>query len=252
MRVLLLGASRHLGYSVALRLLSQGHICTLLLRHPEAIESDESISAYVEGGKAIIVPGDGLVEEDVQRAWVAAKGDGQVDAIYFGIGGEPSFSWRKAGFVISPADLTARSISILLSVIQSSTTPSTRPKLVTITSNGLDPQSRTILPFTLKLLYAWFLRAPFADKAEQERILKRAAGWDGAEGWLGSDNVVIVRPSILTDEECLADKKPGAYRAGPELKGPWTISRGDVAHFVVEKVLDKWERWSGKTWVVSY
>ncbi|KAG8735649.1 hypothetical protein FRC10_010299 [Ceratobasidium sp. 414] len=252
MRVLLLGASRHVGYSVALRLLAQGHTCTFLLRHPGTIKSDESISSYINSGKAIIVPGDSLVEADVQRAWDAAKGNGQVDAVYFGIGAEPSFSWRKVGFVITPADLTARSMSILLSVIKSSTTPSTRPKLVTISSNGLDPQSRAILPLTLKILYAWFLRAPFADKAEQERILRRAAGWDGAEGWLGPDNVVIVRPSMLTDEECLADKKPGAYRAGPQLRNPWSISRGDVAHFVVEKALDKWDRWGGKAWVVSY
>ncbi|KAG8722309.1 hypothetical protein FRC08_004147 [Ceratobasidium sp. 394] len=253
MRVLLLGASRHVGYSVALRLLAQGHTCTLLLRHPEVLESDEAISSYIKDGKAIIVPGDALVEADVQRAWNAARGDEKVDVVYFGIGGEPSFSWRKVGFVISPTDLTTRSMSILLSVIQSSTTPSTRPRLVSITSNGLDSQSRTTLPLTLRILYGWFLRAPFADKAEQERILKHAAGWDDAEdGWLGSNNVVIIRPSMLTDDECLADKKPGAYRTGPELKNPWSISRGDVAHFVVEKVLDRWERWQGKTWVVSY
>ncbi|KAG9100620.1 hypothetical protein FRC07_010395 [Ceratobasidium sp. 392] len=220
MRVLLLGASRHIGYFVAQRLLSQGHTCTLLLRHPEAIESDASMSPYIKDGKLTIVPGDGLVEADVQEAWDKAKGDGEVDAIYFGIGGEPSFSLLKFGFIITPADLTARSMSILLSIIQSSTIPSTRPKLLTVTTNGLDAQSRSALPYILQIIYAWLPRIPFADKLQQEIIVKRAAGWDGGEGWLGSNNVVIVRPSMLADGECLADKNADAYRTGEELRSP--------------------------------
>ncbi|KAG9081388.1 hypothetical protein FRC06_005608, partial [Ceratobasidium sp. 370] len=128
MRVLLLGASRNIGYFVAQRLLAHGHTCTMLLRRPEAMESDPSMNPYIKDGKAIIVRGDGLVEADVQKAWDTAKGDGQVDAVFFGIGGDPSFSLLK-GFVITPADLTARSMAVLLSVIQSSTTLSTRPKL---------------------------------------------------------------------------------------------------------------------------
>lgn len=86
MRVLLLGASRNIGYYVAQRLLAHGHDCTLLLRKPDAMESDPAMSGYIRDGKAKLVQGDGLVKEDVQRAWDAAKGDSKVDLVFFGIG----------------------------------------------------------------------------------------------------------------------------------------------------------------------
>ncbi|KAG8724719.1 hypothetical protein FRC09_015192 [Ceratobasidium sp. 395] len=251
MRVLLLGASRNIGYFVAQRLLAQGHTCTLLLRRPEAMESDTSIGPYIKDGKAIIVPGDGLVEADVQRGWDAAKGDEQVDAVFFGIGGEPSISLTK-GAVLNPPDITARSMAVLLAVIQSSTTPSTCPKLVTISSNGLDDRTHALLPFLLRIFYGWFLHLPHVDKIEQENNVKRAAGWEGNDGWLGVNNVVIVRPSLLTSGECLANNKADAYRVDAELPSAWTVSRADVGHFVAEKVFVEWEKWAGKGWVISY
>ncbi|KAH7345685.1 hypothetical protein B0J17DRAFT_764280 [Rhizoctonia solani] len=130
MRVLLFGAFRNTGYFVAQCLLGKGHTCTLLLRKPEAIESDPFMSDYIKNGKAKLVRGDGLVQEDVQKVWNVASSEGQVDLVFFGIGGEPTFSLTK-GYVINPLDLTARSMSVLLSVLQSSTTPATQPKLVT-------------------------------------------------------------------------------------------------------------------------
>ncbi|KAG9079176.1 hypothetical protein FRC06_007901, partial [Ceratobasidium sp. 370] len=133
-------------------------------------------------------------------------------------------------------------MSVLLSVIQSSTTPSTRPKLVTITSNGLDKHTRSLLPLPLKLMYHWLLHAPHVDKIEQENIVKRAAGWDqGSEGWLGAQNLVVVRPSMFTSGECVADKKEDAYRVDEGLRSAWTVSRADVAHFVAERVFVDWE-----------
>ncbi|KAG8734875.1 hypothetical protein FRC10_011343 [Ceratobasidium sp. 414] len=251
MHVLLLGASRNVGYSVTQRLLAHGHTCTLLLRRPEAAEADSALSSYVRDGKLKVVRGDGLVEAEVQQAWNAAKGDGEVDAVFFGIGGVPKFSFTK-GFVMTPADLTARCMSVLLSVIQSSTTPSTRPKLVTITSNGLDEHTHSLLPLMLKPMYRWLLHAPHVDKIEQENVVKRAAGWGEGEGWLGARNLVIVRPSIFTSGECVADKKEDAYRVDEGLRSAWTVSRADVAHFVAEKVLTDWEKWAGKAWVISY
>ncbi|KAG8680943.1 hypothetical protein FRC08_015950, partial [Ceratobasidium sp. 394] len=88
---------------------------------------------------------------------------------------------------------------------------------------------------------------------EQEAVLKRAAGWEDYEGgWLGAQNVMIVRPSLLTNGECVADQKEDAYRVDEGLMSAWTVSRADVAHFVVEKLFANWERWAGKAWVVSY
>jgi NAD(P)-dependent dehydrogenase (short-subunit alcohol dehydrogenase family) len=86
MRVLLLGASRNIGYFTAQRLLAQGHTCTLLLRKPDAMESDSAMSGYVRDGQAKLVRGDGLVQEDIQRAWDIAKSDGEIDLVFFGIG----------------------------------------------------------------------------------------------------------------------------------------------------------------------
>lgn len=145
-------------------------------------------------------------------------------------------------------------MSVLLSVIQSSTTPATRPKLITITSNGLDDQSHSALPGPMRALYSWGLKSPHADKVNQEKVVKRAAGWDGeGEGWLGEKNVVIVRPAFLTSGECKADrKKREAYKTGHQLEKVWIISRTDVAHFIAEKVATNWDEWAGKGWVVSY
>lgn len=157
------------------------------------------------------------------------------------------------GAVLTPADLTERGMSILLSVIQASTTTATRPKLVTITANGINDRLHSILPLPVKLFSGWALRLPYKDKLNQEKVIEHAAGWNGdKEGWLGAQNVVIVRPALFVSGECKADKDASAYRTGQELKSAWTISREDVGHFVAEKVFKNWDQWAGKPWVISY
>jgi hypothetical protein len=163
----------------------------------------------------------------------------------YSTGGDPTFSLTK-GFVITPADITTRSMSILLSVIQPS---NIRPRLVTITSNGLDDRAHSLLPWPLKIFYSWLLRIPHEDKIGLENNIKQATG---SEGWLDLKNTVIVRPALLTDGECVANAQPDAYRVGEELRGTWTVSRADVGHFVVEKVLEDWDKWAGKAWVIAY
>ncbi|CAE6460637.1 unnamed protein product [Rhizoctonia solani] len=252
MRVLLFGASRNTGYFVAQRLLAKGHTCTLLLRKPEAMESDPAMSGFIKDGKVKLVGGDALAQEDVQKAWNIASSEGQVDVVFFGIGGEPTFSLTK-GFVINPPDLTTRGMAVLLAVIRSSTTPATQPKLVTISSNGLDERSHSLLPLPMKAFYGYFLRLPHEDKIGLEKNVQQAAGWDSqSQGWFDPKNVVIVRPAFLVSGKCAADEKPDAYRTGEELEKSWGISRADVGHFVAEKVLTDWEKWAGKAWVVSY
>ncbi|CAE6472770.1 unnamed protein product [Rhizoctonia solani] len=253
MRVLLLGASRNVGYFLTQRLVARGHTCTLLLRNPDAMESDPTMADFVRGGQVKLVRGDGLDREDIQRAWDATKSNGDVDAVYFGIGGYPKFSITQ-GFVLTPADLTTRSVEVLLSVIQSSTTPDTRPKLVVITSNGLDKRTHALLPLPLKPIYKYVLRTAHEDKIGLERNVQNAAGRDGGVdgGWLGSQNLVVVRPAIFTDGECLGNQKADAYRVGEELSSAWSISRADVAHFLAEKVLAGWDKWAGRSWVIAY
>lgn len=75
-------------------------------------------------------------------------------------------------------------------------------------------------------------------------------------------NVVVVRPALLTDGICRADqekKRRTGYPHGEQytveegdLKGRWTISRKDVAHFVVERVIKEWNDWEGKRVSIAY
>jgi hypothetical protein len=62
---------------------------TFLLRSPNAIKNDPDMHEYVDSGKAIIVEGDALKEEDVARGWEAAQAaspSSQVDLVLFSIG----------------------------------------------------------------------------------------------------------------------------------------------------------------------
>lgn len=78
---------------------------------------------------------------------------------------------------------------------------------------------------------------------------------------------MVVRPSIFTDGESLGDKydalqkeggggkKPGKapYRVSTDKElGGYTISRKDVAHFVVDVVLSRWNEFENKIVNISY
>ena len=60
---------------------------TFLLRNKSCFDTDESIKSHVASGKARLVQGDALNEEDVRRAWaVASEGDGPLDLVLFTVG----------------------------------------------------------------------------------------------------------------------------------------------------------------------
>lgn len=130
----------------------------------------------------------------------------------------------------------------------------------------------------LKPFYSYLLSVPHADKCGAEEVLAYCAGWEwetedspGTEV-LGGDwkasadlpapgslkNVVVVRPALLTDGACRADTREpsttsgGAYKVQEgDLAGRWTVSRKDVAHFVVE-VVRRWDEWEGKRVSIAY
>ena len=137
--------------------------------------------------------------------------------------------------------------------------------------------SHASLPLPLKPLYGYLLDVPHKDKVAAERIVAHLADWpwdvkaDGEPGedYMGEGNwmereglpakgalkgsVVVVRPALLTDGECYADKieakgkDKAPYRVNEgDLKGSYTISRKDVAHFVVEGVVKKWDDMEGQ------
>ncbi|KAI6045788.1 hypothetical protein EDC04DRAFT_2865292 [Pisolithus marmoratus] len=245
-KVLTVGGSRNIGYHTSLRLLSSG--------------------------KARLVNGDALVREDVERAWVeAAKGDDNrpVDFLVFTIGGTPRFTVSK-GFVISPPNLVTQA---LLNCLE--TLPTPQPKIIAISSMGLTRISHNSLPLLLKPLYSYLLQVPHKDKCGAEEVLAHCAGWPWEEGdsagpeILGANwkervpghgqlkSVVVVRPALLTNGECRADevhrrKQPYRVNEGDLSTGSYTVSRKDVAHFLVEAVIKDWDTWQGKRVSIAY
>ena len=95
MKILALGASRNIGYHASLRLLERGDTVTFLLRSTEAFEKDPAIIPHIGTGKARLIQGDAMKEEDVKRAWASAclatsgsspSDEGQVDLLLITIG----------------------------------------------------------------------------------------------------------------------------------------------------------------------
>jgi len=70
-------------------------------------------------------------------------------------------------------------------------------------------------------------------------------------------DIVVLRPALFVGEECRAEKEPKGkndpYRVSvEELGGAYTISRKDVAHFIVEGLLPRWDEYKGKCVSIAY
>jgi hypothetical protein len=139
------------------------------------------------------------------------------------------------------------------------------PKVITISSTGVTRSSHATLPLVLKPVYSYLLGPAHKDKHGSERVIAHCAGWEWQDAEPGEDimgqgdwtnreglpaagtlqkSAVIVRPAMLTDGECRADSpkaKKAGYRAKKSLSSPYTVSRKDVAHFLVEGLLKRWE-----------
>jgi len=65
--------------------------------------------------------------------------------------------------------------------------------------------------------------------------------------------VVIIRPPLLMDGACLADKEEDAYRVSENgLDSGYRISRKDASHFIVEGALKRWSEYQGKILNIAY
>ncbi|KAK2464539.1 hypothetical protein APHAL10511_003446 [Amanita phalloides] len=280
LNVLLLGGSRNIGYHAAIRLLASGATVTFLLRSTTVFDKDETMQSYIQSGKARLVKGDGLVKDDVQRAWEESGRDRPVDTVLFTVGGTPKLHIMK-GAVIDPPNLCTQ---CLLNTLTTMPKPSEAnpnwPRMIVITSIGLTPSSHRSLPLLLRPVYSYLLEHPHNDKLGAERLLFHCMGrpwpndapeprqdiigpdWPNSEGLpkFGTfANILIVRPALLTDGNCMADKNQASgkvdkkpYKVGEEELSGYTISRKDVAHFVVEDALMNWDRYCGTISVVAY
>jgi NAD(P)H-binding len=110
------------------------------------------------------------------------------------------------------------------------------PIIVALSSTGI-LSTRDLLPFGVKFLYHTLLQIPHIDKINMENAIA-----DGYE----SGKWVLVRGAWYTNGE-----KTGTYRVGETEMG-YTISRRDVADFVVTQCIDGEGQWLGKRPVVVY
>ncbi|KDQ61291.1 hypothetical protein JAAARDRAFT_124535 [Jaapia argillacea MUCL 33604] len=277
MKVIVFGGSRNIGYFSALRLLEKGATVTFLLRSPSVFDNDDKIKAYVASGHARLVQGDALNADDVRRAWEkAGEGEpdlGTVDVCLFTVGTIPKFSLTK-GVYQTPADLCTRS---MLNVLSTAPKPS-KTKFIALSSNGIGKSSHATLPLPLKPVYNILIATPHKDKLGLERVLAHVvgrpwvkadmgdepsaeflpSGWESTPGLPGAGElkeVVLLRPALFTDGECKGDSVKGKepYRVVEgNLPGLWTVSRKDVAHFIVEGLLEDWKKWEGKIVTMGY
>ncbi|KAH8824428.1 hypothetical protein DL96DRAFT_1501278 [Flagelloscypha sp. PMI_526] len=266
-----LGGSKHIGYFASLRLLDAGATVTFLLRNPSVFDKDSAIQKHVSSGKARLVKGDALKEDDVKKGWTEASKDSPVDYMIFTVGGEGSFSLLKGGAVLKIFNICTQAYLNVVTTIPANSTPN----LVCLSSVGIGKKSRSSVPFAIRPVYG-MLSSPFADKLGMERVAYHLGGmtWDakdlgepsaelmGGSNWTERDGlpeggsyknkVIVVRAALLNDGECRSDKKENAYRATTDELGGYFISRKDTGHFVAQLCLGSWEKWGGKVVNVGY
>jgi len=176
------------------------------------------------------------------------------------------------GFVITPQNLVTQ---CLLNVLCEMPKNNPLPKVITLSTSGVSPSSRSQVPLLLNVFYGYLISQPLQDKLGMERVMFHCAGWnwnpkDGepqedimGAAWQKRDrlpapgqlkNAMVLRPAVLNDGECVADsgKADRPYRAGEgEVKG-WSISRKDVAHFIFDAVTNHWDKYGNKQVSIAY
>jgi hypothetical protein len=236
---------------------------TFLLRKPGVFDTNQSIQNYVRKGTARLVKGDALVQSDVQRVWdQAEKDDGPVDFCIFSLGAtltDATISITQ-GLVVNPPDLITRS---LLNVV--STMPGPPRKLIVVSAAGMTREGYKKTPWMSRFLHDHVLSQPYRDKKAYEQMVAYVSGrpWNEPGDYtdiLGSDwkqrvpaagtykDIIILRPPKLTNGPLT-----GEYRVEEgNLDLPKSISRQDVAHFIVEQGIKHWDSWRGKPVSLAY
>jgi putative NADH-flavin reductase len=191
MKIVVIGASAGVGLQAARLALEQGHEVTTLSRR---------VLPLPDHPKLRRIQGSATNPHDVRTA---AEGAG---AILVTLGVKSPFA----------TTLFSDSARLLLQVLQET---SSTPTLIVLTGFGAgDSWSYNSLP--MKLFFTLLLKAVYADKSEQERLI--ACGYPRWE---------IVRPGRLTN-----GTMTGRYRVLDDLVEGMkvgAISRSDVAHFMV-------------------
>jgi len=174
----------------------------------QAVEQGHEVTTFVrrpdavpaQHGKLRVAQGDAMREPDA----IAEALKGQ-DAVLSALG---------TGKVLFPNRLQERSLGNIVPAMERAGVR----RLIVMSAFGVGDTLRDA-SLVQRLMYATVLSAVFADKARGEEIV-RASSLD----W------TIVYPTVLTD-----GARTGTYRVGErmELQGLPTISRADVAHFML-------------------
>ncbi len=196
-KLLMVGATRGTGRILLHKALASGYEVTVLVRSPEKLE--------VAHDKLHLVVGDATVYSDMERA---VKGQDIVLSTL----GAPA---QDRTFV------RTRSAENMVCAMEKLGVE----RLISLTSMGVR-SSRKILPWWLKyLVVPLVLRRTFADHTTQELCIEQSAlQW------------TIVQPSSLTDEPATGQYKHGKIARETARELTLTISREDVADFMLAQV----------------
>ena len=198
-RVLIIGASKGIGLETTRQALEAGHHVRALARSAAAIA--------ISDPNLEKVPGDALKAEDVEAALVGVN----VVVQTLGVG---------LGDLLRPVHLFSDATRVLIAAMKTQSVK----RLICVTGFGAGDSQASIsclqrLPFQIV-----FGRA-YDDKSSQERLIK------GSElDW------TIARPGVLT-----SGPRKGRYKILSEAS-QWrngTISRSDVAEFLVRQIEDQ-------------
>ena len=205
--LLIIGASRGIGLETIRRALDQGYQVRAFARSASQIPLTHAQLTKVNG--------DALKAEDVAAALEGAN------AIIQTLG-------AKAGLAMftGPIRLFSDATRILIQAMEKAGVK----RLICVTGFG-SGDSREHMPALLRLPFELVLGRVYDDKAVQEMMIRRSAlSW------------VIARPGVLTNGPRTGRykslDKPADWRSG-------TISRADVADFLVKQVED--DAYLGKT-----
>ena len=199
-RVLIIGASKGIGLETVQRALAAGHTVRAFARSPVRLVGADT-------SRLEVVKGNALKSEDVEAAL------DRVDVVIqtLGIG---------LGDMLGPVQLFSKSTRVLLPAMEARRVR----RLIAVTGFGAG-DSKSSISFLHYIPFRLVFGRAYDDKDIQEKLIK-ASSLD----W------TLVRPGILTNGHRL-----GTYQVLTEPKD-WhngTISRADVADFLVQQITDR-------------
>ena len=204
MKVVVFGATGPTGLELVTQALERGHEVTAFVRNPDAIA--------IQHEKLERVTGDALVPTTVDRAI-----EGR-DAVLCAIGPR-----RRTGHGETPANV----VSVATRHILESMERYGARRLVSMSSVGVGDSRGKLQAgavrgfFQEKILVPLFLKREFADKELQEDLVR-----ESKVEW------VLVRPTSLTDGPARRQLRVAVDGS----RVPGTVSRADVAAFMVEQL----------------